>query len=122
MNIEKFPSTEDQKQWLVDKLESTASWREMKAQQYPEDSRNASCAETLFDVAAAVKDLPDSHELFRKQVSIDYVNESVREHWLDEMNSMISRAGFNSPVNPQDFIRQLLEFTDASLVDWRQTS
>jgi hypothetical protein len=48
MTIADFLPFEDQKQWLLDQIEYTASLREEKATQHPDDLRNASCAKILL--------------------------------------------------------------------------
>jgi hypothetical protein len=46
---------------LADYFEDQARWRDEKAAEYPEDTRNAIAAESLCDLAAWVRSLPDNH-------------------------------------------------------------
>jgi hypothetical protein len=113
MNIQDFASTRDQKRWLVEQLEHAAAWRELKAERYPDDSRNAQCAATLHHMATTVKALPATHELFRQLARIASLEDSIRERCLDEVNHLISRAGLSSPNSAQVVVQRLIEITDA---------
>ena len=50
--------TETVREWLVQSIEASADWRERKAEEYPGDARNATCAAALAQAAREVAALP----------------------------------------------------------------
>jgi hypothetical protein len=121
MDIRRFPVAENPKRWLVEQLEFTASWRELEADRCCCDGgRNARCAKSLRRIAATVKDLPAGHELFRKLAQIDFLTDSIRAGWLEEVSELISRIGLTSPCTDWAVIQRLVGLTDARLLPWRE--
>lgn len=56
---ESVSSASSYKAWLADYIEYQASWREEKAEQYPDDERNTQSARCLQRLAENLRNLPD---------------------------------------------------------------
>jgi len=115
------PSVES-KIWLVDEISGTASWCSHVARLFQNDTRCVRGLDTLNALSALIQALPDTHPLFNKLAQIQGVDSNTRERWLDEIRLEFSYIGFWSATSAQQAIRQLIELTDASLKEWRQTN
>lgn len=103
------------KEWLVDEITGKACWCGYVATLFPNDQRSTHCCDTLQQLAAAVKALPDTHPLFRLMEQIDRLDGDVRLRWLDEMDLEFSHIGWLSDAAAQQAIQQLIKITEASL-------
>jgi hypothetical protein len=112
----------EQKDWLVNEIRGTASWCGHVATLFPNDTRNIRCSKTLYELATAVKDLPPTHVLFFKLAQIDRVDEGAYLRWLDELRLEMSYIGHLLAESVEVAIQRLIEITDASLTEWRQST
>ena len=85
-------------------LRQEATWRDEKADDYPDDPRNSRSAETLRALAAHVDGLPDGDENARAL-------EALQERYAldlfapgDEAEHLISRLGFHGRVYDYDAV------------------
>jgi phosphoglycolate phosphatase len=99
-----------------------ASWCGHVATLFPNDTRNIRCSKTLYELATAVKDLPPTHVLFFKLAQIDRVDEGAYLRWLDELRLEMSYIGHLLAESVEVAIQRLIEITDASLTEWRQST
>ena len=90
---EKMPATV--REWLVQSLESSADWRERKAEEYPDDARNATCAAALAQAAREVAALPDDDP---RLVTLERLphDEEAWGSYSEVENLIIARHGFDS--------------------------
>jgi hypothetical protein len=65
------PAAAQYRELLADHLEETAGWRRAKAEQHPEDERNANSAQALDLAAEYVRGLPDDHRALRPFEAFD---------------------------------------------------
>lgn len=93
------------RQVLSDYFTEQAEWRERKAEEHSEDTRNARAARGLRDLAAYVTDLPDDDP---RLAVIGSVNIDVTGGWMDtlmageESSRMASRFRFDDPREDLD--------------------
>jgi hypothetical protein len=105
---------------IVEYLRGQASWRAWKAEEYPEDARNARSAEHLTALAEYVQQLPDNDENLRKLEvavvdAVDVWMPGERAAWL------VSRFGFDAPVPVEDFGEFLAELAETEIGDIAKT-
>lgn len=108
MNIEDI-SVEEIKELLRVEIESTADWRLMKACKYPDDKRNANCAEALLQVSELVKQLSVTHDLFLKLAAIE-----TDECWREHKNWLLSRWGFFNGTERNSASREFVSSSNLS--------
>jgi len=90
---------------LADYFGDQASWHHAKGQEHPDDLRNERCAESLLELAAEARVLPDDHPLVvavKDQVDdIDVVSPYSNGPW----QHALSRCGFD-PIRqtPSEFL------------------
>ena len=111
---EKLDKMRELKDFLVDKIEGTSDWRAMKANEYPEDTRNERASAELAALAKHVKALPANHRLFK------VIFEAVKEDALDlpeaeEENNLIRRYGFHGPEDVDSFVEELISIYEVAL-------
>lgn len=88
------------KELLVVDIQGQADWRTRKAEEYPEDERNARCSVALSRLAESVKAISDDHPLFQRlerlanTLSDDEIYQKLE---YGEENRLIRRYGFDSP-------------------------
>jgi len=87
---------------LVEYLEQQADWRERKAEEYPEDARNASAAHGLHELAEYVAALPATDarlaRLFAEYDGYDVAGDPLDEFAVGaEAAALVSRFRFDDP-------------------------
>jgi hypothetical protein len=93
---------------LAEYLSSQASWRSVKAEEYPEDKRNAEWSDRLRRLSAWITTLPDTHD------DLKQIDRIWGRYGLD----VFSTAGpdtdeYVSRPNTDNFDSWLAQFTDA---------
>jgi hypothetical protein len=88
---------------LAQFLRERSEWRSEKAEEYPDDRRNARSAECLAALADYVSRLPADDEALRLLAAIHKPYGSDTFHPSTEGKYMISRFGFDRPVPPSGF-------------------
>lgn len=78
-------------------LREQAQWRETKAEEYPDDERNARCAQALGLLAAHVESEPDAHPALLALESMNLHSGTGVFSPSEEGGRMISRFGFDRP-------------------------
>jgi len=99
---------------LAEYLESQASWREMKAEDYPEDGRNRRCAEGLKEAASTVRSLAPQDE---RLVTLEGVHDDhdTGVFWAGEETSLrVGRFRFSDPSEDVDSLLKELPSLVAS--------
>ena len=104
------------KELLVVDIQGQADWRTRKAEEYPEDERNARCSVALSRLAESVKAISDDHPLFQRlerlanTLSDDEIYQKLE---YGEENRLIRRYGFDSPADdgsdPERFLTEVIE-------------
>ena len=128
MSVPGFPSAvKDEKEWLVEEIERSASWHEFRAEKYRDEERTAGCAQALYELADAVRALPLTHPLFLKLAEINYLYWREADvvalgSWLNKTKTLIMRVCFSSFLTPKDLIKLLVELADENLVSGRKQS
>jgi hypothetical protein len=90
-------------------LREQADWRELKAEQYPEDQRNAQCAAGLRDLADHVDGLAEDDERI-VVLSVAIPEGSDRFSPGEEASRLISRYRFSRPYeDPDSFLEHLAD-------------
>ena len=86
---------------LSDYFRSQADWRRQKAEEYPEDERNAQSAAALESLAEYVE--PDEHGEYEAGPVIDRLLPHLADHGMslggEETARAVSRYGFGYPVS-----------------------
>jgi hypothetical protein len=104
-------------EWLVNELESTAQWRQEKAEQYPDDERNAEASKILHQLAEELRSLPATPEYNRYSAIHDFIfaegddSEDTNSHRVAERwNEYRGRIGFNNfPSSAKEYLNDLIE-------------
>ena len=103
------------KETLVSKVEGQAKWRAERAEEWPEDQRNARSFQALSRLAEALNAIPDDHEIYRNLERLtDRLGGDgllrLAEQGGEEL--LISRYGLDSSADdgsdPERFLRGLL--------------
>ena len=82
--------------FLIGKLESCANWRARKAEEYPDDPRNACAAAALEAAAREVRAmLSEDLRLARLEWLAGTEDADADAYWLEEAYRIISRHGFD---------------------------
>lgn len=94
---------------LADYLREQARWREIKAEEYPEDARNARSARVLFDAAEYVAQLPDDDS---RLVRLDQARcfTALPDMFCggEEVGHVVRLYGFHGPAwSPSAFLDDL---------------
>ena len=102
------------KSLLIDWICSKVDWRELKAAEYPDDDRNASCAADLRELADFVRSLPDDDERVDRLVCLCTRDDQGNDLGVfvpgDELDYCVSRFGFHNPSeDPDRFLSQLVK-------------
>lgn len=90
--------TRDFKAMLADYVEQQAWWRAQKAEEYPEDERNARCAKGLTELAVYVRGLPEDDARLER-IEVEYAPPSGTDVFEtgETASMLISRFRFNIP-------------------------
>ena len=93
---------------LTEREEGQAQWRRWKAEDYPEDARNAAAASALDSLARYVESWSEDDRRLRDWSEI-MVEDCVS--LCEEASWMLGRFGFHPSkvVNRDEFLRELLE-------------
>lgn len=106
--------------WIAEVLESQASWRRSKAEEYPDDLRNARSAAMLEEVAESVRELedPDASPGMRGFSAFDAMVEAPELESLVHAGYRTGRFGFDNTAKPADFEEALSDLLDDSIESW----
>jgi|GEM_PF-1795563 len=97
-------------------IDEHARWREMKAEEYPADTRNQRSAQALRDLAKYVRDLPDDDPTLKRLAADAEVLDHLEFGLTGEnVKSMLSRYGFDGAESPGAFLALAV---DQALADW----
>jgi hypothetical protein len=109
---------------LAGYIETQVEWREAKAEEYPEDARNARSSTALHELAAYVRGLPNADaRLDRLAAMGDYLSMDGFLCPGDEASRLISRFGFDhAEGTPQAsmFLDQLVTTIEREFGEWRE--
>ncbi len=104
------------KELLAADIQGQADWRAQKAEEYPEDERNARCSAALSRLAKSVEAISDDHPLFQrlKRLANTLGEDGMYQILEDgEENRLISRYGFDFPADdgsePERFLIEVIE-------------
>lgn len=91
----------DTREWLLNDIESTATWRAEKAAEYPDDARNAQAAEGLTKLARWLRMLPEDHlrlvRLAQVEGPIHIGSDEMDTTLIESRARVISRFRFDDP-------------------------
>lgn len=82
---------------LTEALENEARWRDVKADEFPDDPRNAQSAAAIRTLAAYVGSLGDDDYRIDALRYLTYLDRVDVPMWGE---SIINRLGFNQPLGP----------------------
>lgn len=107
----------EEKEWLVDELEHSASWYVFRTEKCCNDEHDADCARALYELAEVIRALPLTHPLFLKLAEINclYLQEADvvgLGNWLNETKCLMKQICFSSFKKPKDLVERLVELTD----------
>ena len=106
---------------LLIKINNTALFRSQKAEEYPEDPRNAQAAAELRELKEYISGLPDDHPLIMalEKVDADGMCRAIqgsREPDHDALfrvveceNDLLQRIGFDGRAGPEGIVQGLIE-------------
>ncbi len=107
------------KDYLVEKIEGQADWREQKAAEYPEDGRNGRSAKALRVLASRLKELPATYPKLRELWRLWYGLRKPRdpnplkEPWpfIEVEIESIRVYGFYNEANgdPEEFLTEWIQ-------------
>ena len=86
------------KDHLVDVIDSKAIYRAVKAQEYPNDNKNANSARALAELSLYLKQLPDNHPAFDKIYNMDEAEDEL-------FNERLNKYGYYGDESPEAFIQ-----------------
>ena len=117
------------KELLGYQVEGKAEWRATKAEEYPDDERNARCSQALYRLAEGLEAIPDDHDLYQQferlieRLGGDGMLEIAQD---GEEDQLISRYGFDDPnddgSDPESFLRELMEIYTKAVMDLIESS
>ncbi len=103
---------------LATEAEGSADWRRQKAEEHPDDARNAQSAAALERAAAEVAKLPDDDpRLLRLAQILSTDDDDLRGDYLDEESRLLSRHGFGTPkpATTDELLADLVEAADGAV-------
>ncbi len=96
------------KERLLLQIQSAAHWRAEKAEEYPEDERNAQSATSLYALAERINALPSDHSDIRRLWNIEKESDDDQSLLLTKLLSeILSRYGFDDTSemgDPEQFL------------------
>jgi len=123
-----YSAAKDEKEWLIEELQHSASWIEFRQQKHSDDEHDTSCAQALYELVEAINSLPLTHPLFWKLAEINhlYLQESDvvgLGNWLNETKCLLMQVCFSSFATPNALIERLVELAEeAQGVSWSTAS
>ena len=102
--------------WLVSSLEGSADWRQRKAEEYPGDARNATCAAALAQAAREVAALPADDP---RLVTLERLphDEEAWDSYSEVENLIIARHGFDSAgATTDDLLDRLVDEAEGCIL------
>ena len=100
------------KEHLLLQIQSAAHWRAEKAEEYPEDERNAQSATALNALADRFSALPSDHSDIRRLWNIEKESDDDQSLLLTKLLSeILSRYGFDDTSemgDPEQFLSSLV--------------
>jgi hypothetical protein len=117
---------------LSEKLEASADWRRLKAEEYPDDARNARSADALEQAAEYVRGLDKTHRGLDRFADFAYelLLWTRTEHVAENASEVLGGSEAMSPFyfdgqrdRPRvgDFERLLRDVHEETLEGWRET-
>ena len=88
-------------------IESKEYWRSQKAEEYPDDQRNAASAEALRALLAYVDQLSNDHPIIGALALYSECDEDDGLEAADMQNALLSRYGFDGEEDPEQFLQNL---------------
>jgi hypothetical protein len=104
---------------LAEAFTRQADWRAQKAAEYPEDARNARSAERLTEVAAWIRELPDTDD---RILVLDGLDHGPSDLYVfgDGARVLVERFGFHDEgVDFDGFLTRLLEAETATAAEFQ---
>jgi hypothetical protein len=108
---------------VADFFREQARWRKLKAEEHPEDARNARAAEGLIELANFVEQLPLDDVRFKQLGATTLGAVSISDgifHCGQEASQYASRFQFHNRAEDEDPDRFLSWFTDHYVEEARQ--
>lgn len=105
---------------FVEYLRGQAHWRELKADEWPDDTRNLRCAQHLYAFAAHVERLPETNENLRLLAAIQEPYNLEVFTPREEAGRLVSRFGFDNgtgDATAEDFDAFLVELASVEVSD-----
>jgi TIR domain len=96
------------KEQILLAVEGSAYWRRQKAEEYPEDARNARSADALERLSESLAALPSEHQRFRDLAPVSF---DIGESAIEAESRFIGRYGFDweEDADPEAFLNRLRE-------------
>lgn len=92
---------------LLLKIENTADFRSRKAEEYPDDPRNAKAAAELRELKGYISRLADDHPLIVAIGKVsDFDDDDVFES-VEREDALLQSIGFDGPAGPEGIVRDL---------------
>ncbi len=101
---------------LADYFDDQARWRDLKAEEYPDDARNVRSATALRALAARVRALPADDPRLRQLAALDWPTDPFTAG--EESGRLTALYGFHQADDPDAW---LSAFTEACIRDWRHS-
>ena len=108
---------QEEKEQLLTKIEGTATWRAIKAKEYPEDAeRNLKARDALLELYNYIESLPENHSLFKyirspwNLMDDEDVGDEIGagESYVEELNNVLRIYGFQIQETPEKFVNETL--------------
>jgi len=108
-------------------VESTAEWRRVKAEQFPDDRRNVRAAEELEELAAQIDRIGETEPIHQQIVKLDdtlNAMDNCDDAWLhiteavsEELRSVGFHSGYETGLQFLEWYRDLLQEQIDGLLD-----
>lgn len=93
------------KDCIGEDLTSTAEWRRLKAEEYPDDERNLEAAERLERLSEELDQVSNEHPSF-SSIAKAWEDDGACSSYFERKNDLFRAIGFNSHI---DSAKELLD-------------
>ena len=90
--------------WFLEDIGNAAQWRSLKAQEYPEDSRNENSSHALAHVYDYVSKASDDVVISKLSLALESIqgNEDAIFRYVEEVPFFLGRFGFFESISMRD--------------------
>ena len=110
-------NAQELREQLIMDVGSSAVWRAEKAEEYPDDERNAQAATELTKLEKALKNLPSNDPRFDTIERADKVLVEDDCYPMEELDQYKSRIGFDELADADSFLSGYMGILTAALAD-----